>query len=107
MNILLRLLSPISPHISDFLWRELSYGDDILEATWPEPDPAALVQDEIKYVIQVNGKVRSEVVVPADASEEQIRREALDNEKVERFIQDNDVKKVIVVPGRLVNIVVA
>ena len=104
--ILLRLLSPITPHICDYLWRELGFGEDIINAPWPEADPAALLQDEIKYVIQINGKVRSEVVVPADASAELIRREALGNEKVERFINGNTVKKIIVVPGRLVNIVV-
>jgi len=104
--ILLRLLSPITPHICDYLWRELGFGEDIINAPWPEADPAALLQDEIKYVIQINGKVRSEVVVPADANDELIRREALGNEKVERFINGNTVKKIIVVPGRLVNIVV-
>ena len=62
---------------------------------------------EIKYVIQINGKVRGDVIVPADANDEQIRREALDNEKVERFIQGKAVKKVIVVPGRLINIVIS
>jgi leucyl-tRNA synthetase len=105
--ILLRLLAPITPHVCDHLWRELGFGTDVINAPWPEPDPAALVQDEIKYVIQINGKVRSEVVVPADAGDELIRREALDNEKVSRFIDGNTVKKVIIVPGRLVNIVLA
>jgi len=105
--ILLRLLAPITPHICDHLWRELGFGADIINAPWPEPDPAALIQDEIKYIIQVNGKVRGEVVVPADAGEDLIRREALGNEKVGRFINGNNVKKIIVVPGRLVNIVIA
>ena len=105
--ILLRLLAPITPHVCDHLWRELGFGADIINTPWPEPDQAALVQDEIKYVIQINGKVRSEFVVPADADDELIRREALRNEKVSRFIDGNAVKKVIIVPGRLVNIVLA
>ena len=106
MWILLRLLAPITPHICDYLYRELGFGPEILNTDWPEPDPAALVQDEINYVVQVNGKVRGQVIVPADSTEEYIRQETITNEKVERFIQGKDIKKIIIVPGRLVNIVV-
>jgi len=106
-SILLRLLSPISPHISDTLWRELGYGEDILTAPWPEADAAALVQDEIELVVQVNGKLRGKVTVPADAAREQIESEALANENVGRFVGGREIRKIIVVPKRLVNIVIA
>jgi len=106
-SILLRLLSPISPHIADTLWRELGYGEDILAAAWPEADAAALVQDEIELVVQVNGKLRGKVTVPADAAKEQIESEALANENVDRFVGGREIRKIIVVPKRLVNIVVA
>ena len=106
-SILLRLLSPITPHICDYLWFELGYGDDILNATWPEADPGALIQDKIELVVQVNGKLRARVTVPADADDEQIRNEALALENVERFTAGKNIKKTIIVPGRLVNIVVS
>ena len=107
LSILLRILSTITPHICDHLWKELGYGEDILKASWPEPDAAALVQDEIELVIQVNGKLRGKMTVSADANNDHIENLALTNENVERFIGGKQVKKVIVVPKRLVNIVIA
>jgi len=106
-SILLRLLSPISPHICDYLWRELGYGEDILKATWPEVDPVALQQDEIELVIQVNGKVRAHITVPAGAEKTEIERIALADENVKRFATPENIRKIILVPGRLVNIVVS
>ena len=67
LSILLRLLSPITPHVSHHLWLELGYGKDILAAPWPEHDPAALIEDEVDLVVQVNGKKRGDVRVPRDA----------------------------------------
>ena len=67
LSILLRLLSPIAPHITHHLWRELEFGEDIMKAPWPEPDPAALEQDEVELVVQVNGKLRGSIVVPKQA----------------------------------------
>ncbi len=107
ISILLRLLSPITPHICDHLWRELGFGDDILTAPWPEPDPSALQQDEIELVVQVNGKLRGRVAVPAGATQAQIEQIALADENVSRFTEGRQIRKVIVVPGRLVNIVVS
>ncbi|MEJ2759994.1 MAG: leucine--tRNA ligase [Gammaproteobacteria bacterium] len=107
LSLLLRVLSTISPHISDTLWQELGYGEDILAAPWPEPDATALVRDEIELVVQVNGKLRGKVTVPADAAKEEIESEALANENVGRFVSGREIKKIIVVPKRLVNIVVA
>ena len=107
MSILLRLLSPISPHISDFLWCEIGYGEDILKAAWPVADPGALIQDEIELVVQVNGKLRGKILVPADADKQEIEHRATSEENVKRFTEGKIVKKIIIVPGRLVNIVVS
>jgi leucyl-tRNA synthetase len=106
-SILLRLLSPISPHICDYLWRELGYGEDILKASWPEPDPAALQQDEIELVVQVNGKVRARITVPAQAEQPEIEQIALADENVKRYASPENIRKIVLVPGRLVNIVVS
>jgi leucyl-tRNA synthetase len=106
VSILLRLLSPIAPHISHTLWRELGYGEEILTAPWPEVDAAALVKDAIDLVVQVNGKVRSQVSVPAGADKNAIEEAALGDEKVQSFIDGQTIVKIIVVPGRLVNVVV-
>ncbi len=105
MGILLRLLAPIAPHVSHALWRELGYGEDILQAGMPEVDEQALQRDTIEYVVQVNGKVRGKVQVAADADREAVEQAALANENARRFIGDAPVRKVIVVPGKLVNIV--
>jgi leucyl-tRNA synthetase len=105
-SILLRLLSPVAPHLTHHLWRELGYGDDILQAPWPQVDPAALVRDTIELVVQVNGKLRGKISVAADADKKTVESAAQDDENVRRFIADKTVVKVIVVPGKLVNIVV-
>ena len=106
MSILLRLLSPIAPHVTHELWRELGYGEDILHAPWPEPDPAALEQDEIELVVQVNGKLRGNIRVAKAASKDTIEAAAVANEQVQKFIAGQKVKKIVVVPGRLVNVVI-
>jgi len=105
ISILLRLLSPIAPHIAQKLWAELGYGDDILTAPWPEVDEQALVKDSIELVVQVNGKVRGKVEVPAGADNAAIEEAALADEKVQSFIDGKTIRKIIVVPGRLVNVV--
>jgi leucyl-tRNA synthetase len=106
LSVLLRLMSPITPHISHNLWRELKFGDDVLAAAWPEPDPAALIEDEIELVVQVNGKKRGDVRVPRDADKNTIEKIVLADPTVQRHVNGQPVKKVVVVPGRLVNIVV-
>jgi leucyl-tRNA synthetase len=106
LGILLRLLSPITPHISHHLWRELKFGEDVLAASWPEHDPAAMIEDEIELVVQVNGKKRGDVRVPRDADSRAIERIVLADPAVQRHINGQPVKKVVVVPGRLVNVVV-
>jgi leucyl-tRNA synthetase len=105
-SVLLRLLSPIAPHIAQTLWRELGFGSDILEVAWPAVDEAALVQDEIELVLQVNGKHRGAILVARTANRADIERLAVENPNAQKHIAGQAVKKVIVVPGRLVNIVV-
>lgn len=100
------LLSPIVPHCTRVLWEALGHGTDVVDATWPTSDPAALVQDEITLIAQINGKKRAELQVAADASNESIEQLALENEAVQRHLEGKSVVKVIVVPGRLINIVV-
>jgi len=107
LQILLRLLSPITPHICHHLWRELGFGDDILMASWPEVDKSALKRENMEIVVQVNGKLRGRVTVPVDAAEERVRELALADVDVQRHVAGKAIKKVIVVPGKLVNIVVA
>jgi leucyl-tRNA synthetase len=105
-SILLRLLSPITPHIAHHLWRELGLGDDILCAAWPEHDAAALIEDEIELVVQVNGKKRGDVRVPRDADRQAIEKIVLESANVRKFVEGQAIRKVVVVPGRLVNVVV-
>jgi leucyl-tRNA synthetase len=105
LGIVLRLLAPIAPHVTHQLWRELGFGNDVLAAGWPAVDAAALVQEHVQYVVQVNGKVRGKVQVPADAPREAIEAAALADENVRRFIEGVTVRKVIVVPNKLVNVV--
>ncbi len=104
-GIVLRLLGPIAPHITHHLWQELGFGDNILHADWPQTDEAALKQENIQYVVQVNGKVRAKIHAPVDADRESVEQIALADENTLRFIGDNNVRKVIVVPNKLVNIV--
>jgi leucyl-tRNA synthetase len=100
------LLSPIVPHASHALWAALGCEGAAVDQPWPVHDPAALVQDEIDLVVQVQGKLRGRIRVARDLPEDQIRAAALAEENVDRFVAGRPVRKVIVVPGRLVNIVV-
>ncbi len=99
------LLSPIVPHISHQLWSELGHGTDVVNAAWPQVDEAALVKDELTIVVQVLGKKRAEITVSANADDKEVEAQALANPNVLKFIEGKTVRKVIVVPGRLVNIV--
>ena len=105
-SILLRLLAPITPHISSAVWSELYDGDDILSAPWPEVDAAALVQNEIDLVIQVNGKLRGNLRVAKDTDKATLEQLALAHEAVQKQLTGAVAKKIIVVPGRLINVVV-
>jgi leucyl-tRNA synthetase len=105
-SILLRMLSPIAPHITQTLWKELGYGDDILLAAWPQPEESALVQDEIELVIQVNGKLRGSMTVARTADKSAIESMAVAHPSIQKYLEGVSVRKVIVVPNKLVNIVV-
>jgi leucyl-tRNA synthetase len=108
-GVLLRVLYPVVPHITFQLWQELGYADlhgSLLDAAWPKVDEAALEQSEIELVLQVNGKVRGALTVPKDASREDIEKAAVAHEMFEKFSEGRAPKKVVVVPGRLVNVVV-
>ena len=107
-GILLRVLYPATPHLAHALWVELGFakhGGDLLDAAWPVVDASALAQDEISLVLQINGKLRGALLVPSDASREAIEALALQNATVQSFAQGAAPKKVVVVPGRLVNVV--
>ena len=105
-SIVTRLLYPIAPHICHALWAQLQPEVDILEAGWPNEDEAALVQESLELVVQVNGKLRGKITVPVTASKEAIEATALLDEAVQRFVEGKTPKKVIVIPGKLVNIVI-
>jgi leucyl-tRNA synthetase len=102
---LVLLLAPMAPHIAEELWRRLGHVDSLVHGPFPVVDEKYLVEDSVEYPIQVNGKVRSRVTVPADASNEAVQSAALADEKVAALVGDKTPRKVIVVPGRLVNIV--
>ena len=99
------LLAPITPHISHELWQQLGKPGAIIDASWPKVDESALVQDSLTLVVQVNGKLRGQIEVPAAATREEVEAAARGNENVLRFTEGLAIRKVIVVPGKLVNIV--
>jgi len=100
------MLSPIVPHACHTLWHELGFSTAVIDVLWPTPDAQALTQDAIELVIQVNGKLRGRVTVPTGASDEQVKSAALADENVQKWVDGKALKKVIVVPGKLVNIVI-
>ena len=99
------LLSPIAPHICHSLWHALGHTGAVADAAWPQLDEAALVRSSIEMVVQVNGKVRGKIEVAADADKEQVEKRALEDANVLRFTDGVTIRKIIIVPGRLVNIV--
>ena len=105
LEIVTLLLAPITPHISHELWQRLGHADAVIDAQWPQVDESALVQDSLTLVVQVNGKLRGEIIVAASASREDVEAAARANENVLRFTEGLSIRKVIVVPGKLVNIV--
>ena len=99
------LLSPIAPHICHRLWMTMGNQEAVANAPWPTLDESALVRSSIEMVIQVNGKVRGKIQVAADAPKDEVEKLALDDGNVQRFTEGATIRKIIVVPGRLVNIV--
>ncbi len=105
-DIYLRMMAPAAPHVSEELWERLGKPYSIHTQPWPEFDAEAAREDEITLVVQVNGRVRDRITVPAGISEAAARALALESPAVQRFLEDGSPKKVILVPGRLVNIVI-
>ena len=107
VTTLLLLLAPFAPHIAEELWCQLGQEGSIHEQSWPTADPEALVADEITLVIQIMGKTRGTIQVPASASREELEQYARDSEIGQRYLEGKTTRKVIVVPGKLVNFVVS
>lgn len=105
LDVAVLVLSPIVPHICHKLWHALGHSETVVDASWPVADESAMVRSEIEVVLQVNGKVRAKQSVPADISKDDLEKLALENENVQRFTEGKTVRKVIVVPGKLVNVV--
>ncbi|MEG4073280.1 leucine--tRNA ligase [Microcoleus sp. Pol14C2] len=107
INTLIRLLAPFAPHIADELWHNTGNSESVHTQTWPAVDPSALVTDEITLVIQVMGKTRGTIQVPSGADKAALEKFARESELAKRHLEGKEIKKVIVVPGKLVNFVVA
>ena len=106
LEVVVLMLAPIVPHICHRFWRELGHGDPVIDRPWPEVDESALVCERVEMVVQVNGRKRGTIEVPVGAERAVIEAAALENENVRRFLEGQTVRKLVVVPGRLVNIVV-
>ncbi len=104
--ILNKVLAPIVPHIAHVLWDRLGESESLLDAGWPDVDKEALKSAYIELVVQVNGKLRSQIQVPTNSSQDEIEQVALNDNKTSKFVEGKDIRKIILVPGRLINIVV-
>ena len=104
-NVVL-VLAPIVPHLGHALWLQLGHTEAVIDAAWPQADAAARTADSVTLVVQVNGKLRARIEIAADLDKAAVEAAALADENVRRFIADKDIRKVIVVPGKLVNVVV-
>ncbi len=106
LDTLLLLLAPFAPHLAEELWHKLGHTRSVYLEKWPSYDAAAILEDEIEIVVQVNGKVRDKIVIPVNTPEEEVKEAALKQERIAPYIKDKKIIKVISVPGKLVNIVV-
>lgn len=105
MEGFVKLISPVAPHLGEELWQRLGHIETLAYENWPTYEEKYLIEDEVEIVLQLNGKVRAKLVVAKDASREELEKLAMENDKVKEFITDKTVRKVIAVPGKLVNIV--
>jgi len=105
LSVLIRLLAPFAPHLAEELWHQLGGAQSVHQQSWPELDPTALVQDTVELVIQVKGKVRGNIKVPADADKDTLEALALASEVAQKWLEGAEPRRVIVVPGKLVNLV--
>jgi leucyl-tRNA synthetase len=107
MRTFLVLLNPFAPHITSELWQQLKSPGELTQQSWPAYDEAVLVEDEVEIVLQVNGKVRDRITMPLDSTSEQLEAAARANEKVRNAVGTQTIRKVVVVPNKLVNVVAA
>ncbi|MFN3476605.1 MAG: leucine--tRNA ligase, partial [Candidatus Methylomirabilales bacterium] len=105
IKALLLMLAPFAPHLSEELWQEIGHQRSIFEEPWPSYDPAGVQAEELTVIVQVDGKLRSKLLLPAEASEETLKRAALEDPKIRQWLKDKKIKRVVVVPKKLVNIV--
>jgi len=105
-DAIVRMLAPIAPHCCQALWEGLGHDTLLMNEAWPDPDPAAMVRDTVGMVVQVNGKLRGRIRVSTEAEQKDVEAAALADPNVRRFVEGKQVRKVIVVPGKIVNIVV-
>jgi len=106
IETLLLLLSPFSPHISEELWESMGNKKKILEQKWPSWDEDIAKEEEIELVIQINGKVKAKIMIPTGLSDDEVRKKAIDEPKIQEIIGKKALKKVFIVKGKLVNIVI-
>lgn len=107
ISTVLTLLQPITPHLCEELWERLGHKDALIRQPWPQYNPEALVKDMLTVIVQVNGKLRGRITVAADADEEQVKQAAMSEPNVQKHLEGVTVRKVLVVPGKLVNVVVS
>jgi leucyl-tRNA synthetase len=100
------VLSPFTPHIAEEVWELTGHADLVASTNWPEFDPDLAKEEEIEIVVQINGKIRSRFYAPLDVTREVMEETALADPKIQAFLKEGQIRKVIVVPGRLVNLVV-
>ncbi len=105
-EVFLKLLSPFAPHMTEFLWKELGHEDSLGKQDWPIHDERLLVEEEITMAVQVNGKVRDTITVPSDADEALAKATALKSEKIQKFVDGAEIKKVIYIAGKILNLIV-
>jgi leucyl-tRNA synthetase len=105
-QLLVTLLSPFAPFISEELWEKLGHKESIFKESWPKYDSKLIKDEEIELVIQVNGKVRDKIKASADISEEEAKKVALESEKIKTHISGKEIRKIIFIKGRLINIVI-
>jgi leucyl-tRNA synthetase len=105
IEMVVLLLSPFVPHVAEELWRRLGQSDSIIRARWPEYDPVATTEEQTVVVIQINGKLRDRMSVSVSLGEEDLKKAALSRERVRAFTEGNEIKRIVVVPKKLVNVV--
>jgi len=105
-ELLITILSPFAPHLAEELWEKLGHSESIFKENWLEYDPKLIQDEEIEIVIQVNGKVRDKILMSTDISQEELEKKAKESEKIKKYINGKEIKKVIFVKGKLLNIVI-